>query len=125
MHVRPADQNPFGEGDLNQDLIDQMLNGGEDLQPEPQGYRVVFDRILDGRLVRGEECGAKVIVAAGSLGSTELLLRCRDQGSQNYEENRYPEKPIHFSRRGGESQQTGDRKLHRDYYLASSPTGPR
>src|SRR5438105_6479690 len=35
MHVRPADQNPFGEGDLNQDLIDQMLNGGEDLQPEP------------------------------------------------------------------------------------------
>ncbi len=48
---------------------------------EPQGanYRVVFDRIESGRLIRGEETGGRVILAAGSLGTTELLLRCRDQ----------------------------------------------
>jgi cholesterol oxidase len=42
-------------------------------------YRVVYDRIADGRLIRGEEIAPRVIVAAGSLGSTELLLRCRDE----------------------------------------------
>ena len=42
------------------------------------GYRVDFDRIELGRLVCGSETAAKVIIAAGSLGSTELLLRCRD-----------------------------------------------
>jgi cholesterol oxidase len=47
----------------------------------PQGakYRVVFDRIEEGRLIRGEETAERVILAAGSLGTTELLLRCRDQ----------------------------------------------
>ena len=43
------------------------------------GYGVLFDRIEHGRLVRGSETAARVIVAAGSLGSTELLLRCRDE----------------------------------------------
>ena len=42
-------------------------------------YKVVFDRIDRGRLVRGSETAERVLVAAGSLGSTELLLRCRDQ----------------------------------------------
>lgn len=47
----------------------------------PQGdkYRVVFDRIENGRMIRGEEIAERVILAAGSLGTTELLLRCRDQ----------------------------------------------
>ena len=49
------------------------------IEPDRPGYRVVFDRIEDGRLVRGEERAERVVVAAGSLGSTELLLRCRDQ----------------------------------------------
>ncbi len=50
------------------------------IEPNNGRYRVVFDRILEnGSLQRGEETGARVIVAAGSLGSTELLLRCRDQ----------------------------------------------
>ena len=31
------------------------------------------------RLIRGEERAARVFLAAGSLGSTELLLRCRDE----------------------------------------------
>jgi cholesterol oxidase len=48
---------------------------------EPTGgqYRVVFDRIEGGRLVAGSETADRVILAAGSLGTTELLLRCRDQ----------------------------------------------
>jgi hypothetical protein len=28
MPAKANEQNPFGEGDLNQELIDQMLNGG-------------------------------------------------------------------------------------------------
>jgi cholesterol oxidase len=48
---------------------------------EPVGgkYRVVFDRIERGRLIRGTETAERVVLAAGSLGTTELLLRCRDQ----------------------------------------------
>lgn len=49
------------------------------IEPHDSGYRVVFDRIQEGRLIRGEERAARVIVAAGSLGSTELLLRSRDE----------------------------------------------
>jgi cholesterol oxidase len=49
------------------------------IEPIDGKYRVVFDRIEDGRLIRGEETAARVIVAAGSLGTTELLLRCRDE----------------------------------------------
>lgn len=49
------------------------------IAPDAAGYRVVFDRIEGRRLVRGEVRGARVIVAAGSLGSTELLLRARDE----------------------------------------------
>jgi cholesterol oxidase len=48
------------------------------IEPQDGTYRVVFDRIEDGRLVRGDETAARVVVAAGSLGTTELLLRCRD-----------------------------------------------
>lgn len=47
--------------------------------PENGGYRVYFDRIVDGKLIPGSESARRVIIAAGSLGSTELLLRCRDQ----------------------------------------------
>jgi cholesterol oxidase len=48
---------------------------------EPQGnrYRVVFDRLENGRMIRGEETAERVVLAAGSLGTTELLLRCRDE----------------------------------------------
>jgi cholesterol oxidase len=45
---------------------------------EGTGYRVDYDRIEDNRLVPGSVTAARVVVAAGSLGSTELLLRCRD-----------------------------------------------
>ncbi len=49
------------------------------VEPSDSQYRVVFDRIDHGTLVRGEERAPLVILAAGSLGTTELLLRCRDQ----------------------------------------------
>lgn len=49
------------------------------IERHDSGYRVVFDRVHDGRLVRGDEVAARVVVAAGSLGSTELLLRARDE----------------------------------------------
>ncbi|HET9961725.1 MAG TPA: NAD(P)-binding protein, partial [Nitrospiraceae bacterium] len=50
------------------------------VEPVNGGYRVVFDRIVgNGMVQRGEEKAARVIIAAGSLGSTELLLRCRDE----------------------------------------------
>ena len=49
------------------------------IAPEGNAYRIEFDRIENGRLVRGSVIAARVIVAAGSLGSTELLLRCRNQ----------------------------------------------
>ncbi len=72
--------------DLN--YIPQAEQHGADVRPlhlvrfierRDSGYRVVFDRIHEGRLVPGEESAARVIVAAGSLGSTELLLRSRDE----------------------------------------------
>ncbi|HEV7669195.1 MAG TPA: GMC oxidoreductase [Thermoanaerobaculia bacterium] len=46
---------------------------------EGTGWKVSFDRIENGKLIPGSETAPKVIVAAGSLGSTDLLLRCRDQ----------------------------------------------
>ncbi len=42
------------------------------------GYRVSFDGLRTGVRVPGSQTARIVIVAAGSMGSTELLLRCRD-----------------------------------------------
>jgi len=49
------------------------------IEPKDGKYRVAFDRIDNGRTVQGEETANRVIIAAGSVGTTELLLRCRDQ----------------------------------------------
>jgi cholesterol oxidase len=49
------------------------------LLPLAAGYRVEFDRLEGGRRVPGSEEAREVFIAAGSLGSTELLLRCRDE----------------------------------------------
>jgi cholesterol oxidase len=48
------------------------------IEPTDGGYRVHFDRLDQGRRDPGSATAGKVIVAAGSLNSTELLLRCRD-----------------------------------------------
>ncbi len=51
------------------------------IEPQSNGYRVSFDRIdtKNHKRIPGSETARIVIVAAGSLGSTELLLRCRDE----------------------------------------------
>jgi cholesterol oxidase len=49
------------------------------IEPDGTGYRVWYDRLGNGRRVSGTVRGERVILAAGSLGSTELLLRARDQ----------------------------------------------
>lgn len=49
------------------------------IEPVAEGYRVRFDRIARGGLEAGSLTARVVIVAGGSIGSTELLLRCRDQ----------------------------------------------
>jgi cholesterol oxidase len=48
------------------------------IEPVAGGYRVHFDNIEGGRRRPGSHTAARVIVAAGSLNSTELLLKCRD-----------------------------------------------
>jgi cholesterol oxidase len=49
-----------------------------DISPVSGGYTVSYDELKDGQRIPGKETARIVIVAAGSLGSTELLLRCRD-----------------------------------------------
>ena len=49
------------------------------IEPLPNGsYRVSYDSLETGQRVPGSETARILIVAAGSLGSTELLLRARD-----------------------------------------------
>jgi cholesterol oxidase len=48
------------------------------VEPQDAGYQVYFDRLDSGQRLPGSETARIVIVAASSLGSTELLLRCRD-----------------------------------------------
>jgi len=50
------------------------------VEPVDGGYRVHFDRLANGQRTPGSESARIVIVAASSLGSTELLLRSRDLG---------------------------------------------
>ncbi|MDX6611375.1 MAG: cholesterol oxidase [Blastocatellia bacterium] len=72
--------------DLNY-LASAQQNGAEirplhlvrQIKAESPGYQVFYDEIRDGRLIAGSETAERVIVAAGSLGSTELLLRSRDE----------------------------------------------
>ena len=47
------------------------------IAPQDGGYRVDYLRLDTGAVV--SETAKRVIVACGSLGSTELLLRCRDE----------------------------------------------
>jgi cholesterol oxidase len=49
----------------------------EAIAPEGNGYRLGIRRLDTGEVA--SETATRVILAAGSLGSTELLLRCRDE----------------------------------------------
>ncbi len=55
------------------------LHLARSIEPDDGGYQVHYDRIDGGQLTPGSVAGRIVVLAAGSLGSTELLLRCRDQ----------------------------------------------
>lgn len=57
----------------------RQLHIARAIAPVADGYEVRFDRIEAEALVPGAVTGRIVVLAAGSLGSTELLLRCRDQ----------------------------------------------
>jgi cholesterol oxidase len=48
------------------------------IRPIDGGYQVEFEEIVNGGLAAGSVTARLAIVAAGSLGSTELLLQCRD-----------------------------------------------
>ena len=48
------------------------------IAPEGAGWRVHFDALANGARQPGSATAARVVLAAGSLGSTEMLLRCRD-----------------------------------------------
>jgi cholesterol oxidase len=48
------------------------------IEPIDGGYRVSYDDLKGGGRKAGSATARIVIVAAGSLGSTELLLKCRD-----------------------------------------------
>jgi cholesterol oxidase len=48
------------------------------VEPAGNGYRVHWDHIVGKRLEPGSAEADRVVLAAGSLGSTEILLRCRD-----------------------------------------------
>ena len=49
------------------------------IEPYENGYRVTFDRLEGGRRVRGSARADRVVLGAGSIGSTDILLRCRSQ----------------------------------------------
>lgn len=49
------------------------------ISQEGSGYRVDFEQIAGTNLIPGSVTADRVVLAAGSLGSTELLLRCRDE----------------------------------------------
>ncbi len=49
------------------------------VEPVDGGYAIEFDRIAKDMLVPGTVRADRVFLAAGSLGSTELLLRARDE----------------------------------------------
>jgi cholesterol oxidase len=48
------------------------------IEPEGTGWRVRFDRLADGARQQDSVTAGLVVLAGGSLNSTELLLRCRD-----------------------------------------------
>jgi cholesterol oxidase len=49
------------------------------IEPADGGYKIFFNQLANGTVQAGAVTARIVIVAAGSLGSTELLLRCREE----------------------------------------------
>jgi cholesterol oxidase len=71
---------PMGEIKYGLEIF--PLHAVDKIEPTSSGYRVQFTRLdpgAPGRGERGTVSAKQVVVAAGSLGSTQLLLKCRDQ----------------------------------------------
>ncbi|HLY93067.1 MAG TPA: GMC family oxidoreductase [Candidatus Angelobacter sp.] len=88
------------------------------IEPSGTGYRVHFNQIKDGGLVPGSEEAGIVVVAAGSLGSTEIMFRCRDE---------YKTLPAISNRLGRNWSSNGDFLVpsfyeHRELYPEVGPT---
>jgi cholesterol oxidase len=49
------------------------------IEPAGDGYKVSYDRIQPGRRTPASATARLVVLSAGSIASTELLLRCRDE----------------------------------------------
>ena len=63
---------------LAQKIVPVDANGEDDLQADgTHGYRVVFTELTSGGRPVKSVLANRVVVSAGTLGSTELLLRCR------------------------------------------------
>jgi cholesterol oxidase len=77
----------YAKNTLDRNYIPQAVKYGAKVWPlhlvtnlerTDGGYCVYFDQFAYGDRIAGKVTATRVIVAAGSLGSTELLLRCRD-----------------------------------------------
>lgn len=83
-----CDVNARNTLDLNYLAGAERLHGAEirslhivrHVAPSPDGYEVRYEEIADGSLKPGHVTASKVVLAAGSLGSTEILLRSRQEG---------------------------------------------
>lgn len=56
----------------------RALHQAQSIIPEKDGYRIHYRRYENGRATEGSERATRVILSAGSIGTTELLLNCRD-----------------------------------------------
>ena len=57
----------------------QPLSMVTHISPAENGWRVHYDRLQNGHRVPADVVAERVVLGAGSLGSTEILLRSRDQ----------------------------------------------
>src|SRR6185436_1479280 len=64
-----------------QGAVVKALHIVRSIRPTGDGYELAYKEIVNGTLVSGSVTGRIVIVAAGSLGSTQLLLNCKGAGA--------------------------------------------
>jgi cholesterol oxidase len=77
----------YAKNTLDKNYIPEARKKGAEVRPlclatnieqVDRGYRVYYDELATGTRVSRSSTATRVVIAAGSLGSTEILLRCRD-----------------------------------------------